>query len=85
MVQPVDAILDTASRQALRAAAIDEAHAAMLVEAIERGEDDAGVLTAQLDCLVLVAERRKADFNELCQEAEQEQLRSIHDRVLSYT
>lgn len=75
------ALISTACRQAIVAREVDEAHCAMLVEALERGEDPA-VVNVQLDHLVLTAGRRLADLRELLHVQEQAELGSIHARWL---
>lgn len=71
--------LDTVMSQVLRARDVDEAHVAMLVEALKRGEDSI-LVNIQLDHLCIAAERRLTDLRELLHVREQAELRSIHAR-----
>lgn len=60
--------LDITGRQAKEAAALDAAHACMLHESIELGADP-DIVNAQLDLLVLAADRRRNEAIERRDEA----------------
>lgn len=73
------ALIDIAGRQALDAAAIDEAHCDMLLDALDLGADP-DIVNVQIDLLLLAAERRLADAAERLHVQTQEWLGAVRDR-----
>lgn len=71
--------IDIVGRQALDAAAIDEAHCEMLFESLKLGADPA-IVNAQIVLLQLAAERRLADAAERLHVQTQEWLSAVRDR-----
>lgn len=74
--------LDIVARQALEAAAMDEAHCDMLLEALELGADPA-IVNVQIDLLLLAAERRLAEATERLHVQTQEWLSAVRARWCS--
>lgn len=75
-------VLDTSLKQARRAGDLDTAHALMLGEAIERGDDNAEAASAVLDHLLLTSERRLDDVRELIHVQQQAEIHAIRERWL---